>query len=88
LQFFFKAIGYFSSNNKDDDDFCEVKFLGFTLCPSIFPKQEFEYACAIQEYWNILLHKISNRPDILYKSLKECAIYLSLITLNPRKKKN
>jgi hypothetical protein len=67
---FFAGLAYFCSNNKNDVDFDDATFLSFTLLPSPFPRQDFEFAVEIQTHWNKLIHCVSNDYEFLYSSLK------------------
>ena len=73
---FFILIGLalFCSKKKDSPKYDEASFRCFTLLPSPFPKNEFEFAVNLQKHWNSLFHKYSNNPKLIYEGLKRLMI--------------
>jgi hypothetical protein len=45
--------------------------LPITLLPTKFNNDDFNYACLIQNSFNLLIHKIGNDREFLHKSLKK-----------------
>ena len=48
-----------------------MQIIPFTLWPSRFPKQQFDFVTKLQEDYNFLLDKISQDGELLMNSLRQ-----------------